>query len=121
MSPLERVRALCLALPEAFERETWSHPTFRLGGGQGRIFCGAAGDGSSITVKAHPAEGDALLAGGEPYFVPPYVGAKGWVGLRLDEARTDWEEVAALIVASYLLVAPKRLAWKVTAPPAPEA
>src|SRR5205814_9890265 len=39
---MERVRALCLALPEAFELETWDHPTFRVGGGRGKIFCTSA-------------------------------------------------------------------------------
>ena len=41
---LERVRALCLALPETFERETWEHPTFRVGGGKGKIFYFSPGD-----------------------------------------------------------------------------
>jgi predicted DNA-binding protein (MmcQ/YjbR family) len=116
--PLERLRALCLALPEAFERETWQHPTFRVGGGKGKIFCTAASDGSSATVKADPEEREALLAQGEPFFMPPYVGGKGWVGIRLDR-RTDWDEVAELIATSYCLIAPKRLAQKVTAPPSP--
>jgi predicted DNA-binding protein (MmcQ/YjbR family) len=113
---LDRVRALCLALPEAFERETWEHPTFRVGGGKGKIFCTAATDGSSGTMKADPEEREALLAQGDPYFLPPYVGGKGWIGVRLDR-RTDWEEVAELIATSYLLIAPKRLAAQVTAPP----
>jgi hypothetical protein len=46
---IERVRGLCLALPDAFELETWDHPTFRVGSGRGKIFCTAAQDGSSIT------------------------------------------------------------------------
>jgi YjbR len=59
---IERVRGLCLALPETFELETWDHPTFRVGSGRGKIFCTAAQDGSSITFKADPIEGEALLA-----------------------------------------------------------
>jgi predicted DNA-binding protein (MmcQ/YjbR family) len=114
-SRLDRVRALCLSLPEALEQETWERPTFRIGG-KGKIFCMAAPDGSSATMKADPEEREALLAQGDPFFLPPYVGGKGWVGIRLDR-RTDWEEVAELIATSYCLIAPKRLSGQVTAPP----
>jgi predicted DNA-binding protein (MmcQ/YjbR family) len=117
MTLIERVRDLCLALPEAFERETWERPTFRVGGGPGKIFCMAAPDGSSLTLKADPLEREALLEQGDAYYVPPYVGSKGWLGMRLDRARTNWEEVAELIATSYCLVAPKRLAERVTEPP----
>jgi predicted DNA-binding protein (MmcQ/YjbR family) len=117
MGLIERVRALCLALPEAFERETWDHPTFRVGTGRGMIFCTAAPDGSTITLKADPVEREALLDDGDPYFVPAYVGDKGWLGITLDDARTDWDEVAELIATSYCLIAPKRLAQQVTSPP----
>jgi predicted DNA-binding protein (MmcQ/YjbR family) len=113
---LKRVRALCLALPETFERETWEHPTFRVGGGKGKIFCTAAVDGSTCTMKSDPEEREALLAQGDAFFLPPYVGGKGWVGVRLDR-RTDWEEVAELTATSYCLIAPKRLARQVTTPP----
>ncbi len=116
MSPLERVRALCLALPETFELETWDHPTFRVGSGRGKMFCTVATDGSSITLKADPPELPALLAQGTPFYVPPYVGNKGWVGVELGDG-TDWEEVAELIATSYCLIAPKRLASTVTEPP----
>ncbi len=117
MSPIERVRRLCLALPEAFELEAWDHPTFRVGGGRGKIFCTAATDGSTLTVKSDPLEREALLSQGEPFFLPPYVGSKGWVGIRSEHQRTDWEEVAELIAISYCLIAPKRLAEQVTSPP----
>jgi hypothetical protein len=84
VSLIERVRTLCLALPGAFEVEAWEHPTFRVGSGRGKMFCIAAEDGSSIRLKADPVEREALLAQGEPFYLPPYVGAKGWVGVRLD-------------------------------------
>jgi predicted DNA-binding protein (MmcQ/YjbR family) len=71
-------------------------------------------------VKADPVEREALLTQGEPFYFPPYVGSKGWLGIRLDNARTDWEEVAELIATSYHLIAPKRLADKVTRPPSPD-
>jgi predicted DNA-binding protein (MmcQ/YjbR family) len=112
-----RVRALCLALPEAFEVEAWEHPTFRVGGGRGKMFCIAADDGSSIRVKADPIERQALLEQGGPFYVPAYVGHKGWLGVELDDSGTDWEEVAELIATSYCLIASKRLAERVTTPP----
>ncbi|HEY3191807.1 MAG TPA: MmcQ/YjbR family DNA-binding protein, partial [Solirubrobacterales bacterium] len=64
-----------------------------------------------------PEEREALLEQGDPFFLPPYVGGKGWVGVRLDRPDTDWDEVAELIATSYCLIAPKRLAKHVTAPP----
>lgn len=117
---IDRVRRLCLALPDAFEVEAWEHPTFRVGSGRGKIFCTAAEDGSSITLKADPAEREALLAQGGPFYVPPYVGSKGWVGVDLDHPGIDWEEVAELIATGYCLIAPKRLSRQVTSPPALE-
>jgi predicted DNA-binding protein (MmcQ/YjbR family) len=120
MTLIERVRKLCLALPGTFELETWEHPTFRVGSGRGRIFCIAADDGSSIRLKADSGEREALLAQGDPFYVPPYVGAKGWVGVNLDHPRTDWDEVAELIATGYCLIAPKRLAQRVTSPPSLE-
>jgi predicted DNA-binding protein (MmcQ/YjbR family) len=114
---IESVRKLCLALPTAFEVEAWGHPTFRVGSGRGKMFCIAAEDGSSIRVKADPVEREALLQQGEPFYMPAYVGTKGWVGMNLGDRATDWEEVAELIATSYCLIAPKRLADQVTSPP----
>ena len=99
-SLLDRVRALCLALPEAFELETWDHPTFRVGGGRGKIFCTAAADGRSVTMKADPLEREALLAQGDPFYLPPYVGVKGWVGMRLDK-RIGWKRATAVLRQAY--------------------
>ena len=58
-----------------------------------------------------------MLVGADPerFFVPPYVGPKGWVGMRLDGG-PDWGEVAMLVRRSYRLVAPKRLAVLVAEP-----
>jgi len=107
--PIDRLRAICLVLPEAEERETWGHPTFRV---RGKIFAMAGtGDGRlSITCKA-PAGSQMVLVGADPqrFFVPAYVGTKGWVGMRLDNG-PDWDEVATLVKRSYRLTAPKKLA-----------
>ena len=115
---IDRVRALCLALPEAFEVEAWERPTFRIGSGRGKMFCMAAANGSQVTMKADPIERAALLDQGEPFYMPPYVGHAGWIGVHLDSA-TDWRELAELIATSYCLIAPKGLAEQVTEPPDP--
>ena len=116
MTLLERVRKLCLALPEAFEIEAWEHPTFRVGGGRGKMFCIAAEDGSSVRVKADPIEREALLEQGDPFYMPAYVGTKGWVGVQLGDLHPVGA-VVELIATSYCLIAPKRLTDAVTEPP----
>jgi predicted DNA-binding protein (MmcQ/YjbR family) len=107
--PLKRLRSICLALPEAVEKEAWGDPTFRI---RDKIFAMLkTGDGRvSFWCKAPPGS-QIILVGADPerFFVPPYVGGKGWVGMRLDSA-PDWDEVALIVTRSYRLVAPKRLA-----------
>jgi predicted DNA-binding protein (MmcQ/YjbR family) len=107
--PIDRLRAICLALPEAVEKETWGDPTFRV---RDKIFAmEKRGDGRvSLWCKA-PEDSQMVLVGADPerFFVPPYVGHKGWVGARFDGG-PDWDEVAALVRRSYRLIAPKRLA-----------
>lgn len=67
-------------------------------------------DRSSITFKAGPGVQEALVSGDpDRFFVPAYVGYKGWVGARL-ETEQDWLEIAELIEDSHRLIAPKRLA-----------
>jgi len=113
-----RLRALCLALPEAEQRRTWDCETFRV---RNRIFAmhvppagSAPGAASALWCKA-PKGVQHLLMEADParFFRPPYVGPKGWIGLRLD-AGTDWSEVEALVRRSWSMTAPRRL----SAPPA---
>ena len=110
--PTDRLRKICLALPEAAEKEAWGDPTFRV---RDKIFAmEKRGDGRiSVWLKA-PEGSQSILVGADPkrYFVPPYVGHKGWIGVRLD-ADPDWDQVAALVRRSYRLIAPKRLAAQV--------
>ena len=107
--PTDRLRAICLALPDTMEKEAWGDPTFRVGG---KIFAmEKRGDGRiSLWCKAPPGS-QMVLVGADPerFFAPPYVGHKGWVGVRLDRG-PDWAEVAALVRRSYRLIAPKSLA-----------
>ena len=84
--PRTRLRAICLALPEAEERETWGDPTWRV---RDRIFAmEKRGDGRiSVWLKAPPGAQDVLVtADPARFFVPPYVGHRGWIGVRLDAA-----------------------------------
>jgi predicted DNA-binding protein (MmcQ/YjbR family) len=104
---LRRLRPICLRLPEAEERETWGEATFRV---RDKIFCMhiADADEPALWCKAPPGS-QGILVGADPkrFFVPPYVGHKGWVGMRLDQ-RVDWREVAQLVTRSYRLTAPKK-------------
>jgi hypothetical protein len=108
---LHRLRRICLALPEATEEEAWGTPTFRErdkmfamyvddhhGNGRVAMWCKAPHDVQGVLVEADPRR----------FFVPPYVGHKGWVGVRLDLA-VDWDEVADLVRDAYRMTAPKRL------------
>jgi predicted DNA-binding protein (MmcQ/YjbR family) len=107
--PLERLRKVCLALPEATEQETWGHPTFRV---RDKIFaaCGGEEAGLSMTCKAPSGAQEVLVAADpERFFRPAYVGHRGWVGARLDR-RVDWDQIADLVEESYRMTAPKRLA-----------
>jgi predicted DNA-binding protein (MmcQ/YjbR family) len=110
--PLTRLRTLCLGLPEAAERETWDLPTFRV---RGKIFAMVPGAGRDLAVwcKAPPGAQQVLVsADPDRFFAPPYLGPKGWIGIRLHPP-PDWTEVAELVRRSYRLVAPKRLAVQV--------
>ena len=100
---------VCLEFPEAIEKETWGHPTFRV---RDKIFASFgqndADDGASMTMKAPPGEQELLLATDGPFFYPKYVGSSGWIGVHVT-ADTDWEEIRELVEDSYRLTAPKRL------------
>jgi hypothetical protein len=107
--PLDRLREICLALPEAVEKETWGEATFRV---RDKIFvvAGAGDSGVSMSCKAPPGVQE-MLVGADPqrFFRPAYVGHRGWVGVRLD-AKTDWDQVADLVEESYRMTAPKKVA-----------
>jgi hypothetical protein len=104
--PLDRLREICLALPEAVEKETWEVPTFRV---RDKIFTMYAPRTTALWCKA-PEGVQNVLVGADPerFFVPPYVGHKGWIGMRLDPS-VDWAEVASLVNRSFAMTAPKRL------------
>ena len=119
MKPEERfarVRAICLGLPEAIERETWGEATFRV---REKIFAmGHEGEKSAVTCKARPGVQEMLVsADPERFYVPPYTGHNGWVGVRLT-GPVDWDELEDLIAESYRMTAPKRLSALIPPPDA---
>ncbi len=109
VTALARLRALCLALPEAVEKRTWDTPTFRV---RDKIFAMVHSVEGGLTVWCKAPRGvQAILVEAAPkrFFVPPYVGHKGWIGIRLD-ADVDWAEMDDLVRRSWGMTAPKRLA-----------
>ncbi|MBX3084590.1 MAG: MmcQ/YjbR family DNA-binding protein [Anaerolineae bacterium] len=107
-SVLEKLRAICLALPEATEGEGVGQPTFRV---RDKIFAmrHPHETRTSLWCKAPPGLQEALInSEPERFFRPPYVGQHGWIGIWLDVA-LDWEFIRHLITQSYQMTAPKRL------------
>ena len=111
---IEQIRAVCLALPEAVEDHAgvgspafkvrdkiyaMQHPAQRPGHeNRPSLWCKAPRGFQATIVESDP----------EHFFVPPYVGQHGWVGLFLD-AEIDWDLLADLVEDSYRMTAPKRL------------
>jgi predicted DNA-binding protein (MmcQ/YjbR family) len=111
---LDRLRAICLAYPEASEQGGVGDPTFKV---RDKIFAMRHGVGEhkshgtrmSLWCKAPPGAQDVLVRSDPArYFVPPYVGHHGWVGVYLD-GELDWALIADMIDDSYRMTAPKRL------------
>lgn len=109
-NPMQRLREICLALPEATERVFGGHTiaTFRV---REKIFAmeNVHEGRIAFTCKAPPGA-QRILVGSDPgrFFVPRYVGPKGWIGICID-ADVDWGLVADLATDSYRMTAPKRL------------
>ncbi|NUR61288.1 MAG: MmcQ/YjbR family DNA-binding protein [Catenulispora sp.] len=109
---LDRLRAICTALPEVEERLSHGEPTWFIRGKRSfTMFCDhhhdlrlgfwcAAADGiQELRIEQDP----------DAFYRPPYVGVRGWLGVNLD-TEPDWEDIEELVRAAYLLVAPKKLA-----------
>jgi hypothetical protein len=109
---LRRLREICLGLPETSERLSHGAPTFFVrekraflmlltnhhGDGRFAIWCAAPAGMQKMLVDADP----------ERFFVPPYVGHRGWLGMRLDRT-FDWDELAGIAEDAYAEVAPAKL------------
>jgi hypothetical protein len=109
---LDRLRKICLALPETSERPSHGAPTFFVrekrsflmvltnhhGDGRFAIWCAAPPGLQTMLVEADP----------QRFFVPQYVGHRGWLGLRLDRA-LDWDELTGIVEDAYAEIAPPKL------------
>ncbi|HVX41754.1 MAG TPA: MmcQ/YjbR family DNA-binding protein [Gemmatimonadaceae bacterium] len=113
-SPLDKLRAICLALPEAHEVEAWGEPTFRVnnkvfamhasanthhGGGRPAVWICSVSSEQDFVLRARP----------DRYFKPPYVGPGGWIGAWIDRS-PPWREITELLKDGYRRRAPKKLA-----------
>jgi hypothetical protein len=113
---LARLTRLCLALPETTRTNSGNHATFRV---RKKVFAyfldDHHGDGiTSLCWKAALGENEELAAAApRRFYVPAYIGPRGWAALRLDGGAIDWEEVDELVRSSYCAVAPAKLAAQV--------
>jgi hypothetical protein len=112
-SALEHVRAIALALPDVEERLSHGAPTFFYRGKKTFVMFmdDHHGDGR-LALWCHAPPGvQALLVTEEPerFFVPAYVGHRGWVGVRLD-LDVDWDEVSGIVLDAYKMVVPPKVA-----------
>lgn len=114
----ERVTAICRALPGAEHTDSGDYSTYRV---RGKVFAyfldNHHGDGIvSVCVKSELGE-NVDRARREPgrFYLPAYIGARGWFGFRLDRGRVSWREVAEVVERSFRLTAPKSLLAKLDA------
>jgi hypothetical protein len=107
--PIARLRAICLALPETTEKVAWGEPTWRV---RGRLFAQLddhhhGAEHLAVWLPAPLGEQEALIkADPARFFRPPYVGQRGWVGVRIDW-RPSWTQVKVLVEQAYRQVAPR--------------
>ena len=109
----ERVRAICLALPGVTERLSHGAPTWFVGAKKSFVTLWARGhhdDQFPHLWCAAPsgAQAELVASGADRFFRPPYVGGRGWIGVRLDR-EVDWSEIAELCQDAYRAIAPPRL------------
>lgn len=116
VSPLTRLRKICLALPESHEVEAWETPTFRV---KNKLFAMYAGENSAhnagrpgVWIKSqHTVQEYLIHSSPKQYFKPPYVGPSGWTGAFLD-GKPDWNAITELLIDAYRKTAPKKLLAK---------
>jgi len=109
---LAQLRDICLALPETSERPSHGAPTFFIREKRSflMVLTNHHGDGRFAIWCAAPEGMQRMLvdADAERFFVPPYVGHRGWLGLRLDR-EIDWDELTGIVEDAYAEVAPPKL------------
>ena len=110
---LKKLAAICMALPGTVREDKGSHSAFTV---SKKVFVyylnDHHGDGIvSVCCKALPGDNQRLIdANPQKFYLPSYIGPRGWVALRLDRRTVDWGEVTELVRGSYMQTAPKRLA-----------
>lgn len=112
-SRLARLSEIALALPETSRETFGSHAAFNVRKKKFAYYLeNHHGDGIvGVTCKVLPGDNDALIRSDPArYYAPAYLAHKGWVALRLDVGKIDWNEVSDLLLTSYHLVAPAKLA-----------
>lgn len=118
---LERLRAICLALPEVEERESHGEPTWFIRGKRTLVMFCDHHHGERLGFWCPAPEGvQELRMEQDPdtFYRPPYVGVRGWLGVNLD-GDPDWEDVEDIVRDAYRKVAPKTLAARVVGGPSP--
>ena len=119
---LNGIRKICLALPETSERLSHGAPTFFVRGKRAfvMVLTNHHGDGRFAIWCAAPDGVQRMLVDADPerFFVPPYVGHRGWLGVRLDRA-LDWDELAGICEDAYAQVAPPSLLEGLAEPRSP--
>jgi hypothetical protein len=113
--PVERLRAICLALPEVSERVSHGEPAWFVAGKKTLATLDDHHHGAdhlSFWTPAPPGvQAELIEEAPEQFFRPPYVGGRGWIGVRIDRD-PDWDEIAAILLDAFRLVAPKKLLAK---------
>lgn len=112
-TPLDRVRDVCSSLPDVVERPSHGAPSFFSRDKKTFVMFldDHHGDGR-LAIRCHaPAGVQHLLVTEEPdrFFVPRYVGHRGWIGVRLDRD-VDWDEIAGIVRDAYRMVVPAKVA-----------
>ena len=103
---LTRLRAICLALPEAVEGQSFGHPAFRIADKNFVVLEEYRGELCIVLKVGKPTMG--LFAEDPRFFPAPYIGKHGWISMRA-AGKLNWTEIKGLVAGSYRLVAPKRL------------
>jgi hypothetical protein len=110
--PVEQLRRICLALPETTERLSHGEPSFFIRDKKQFVSLDDhhhSADHLAFWCPAPPGAQEQLIAeDSDQFFRPPYVGHRGWVGVRIDRG-PDWAEIAEIVADAYRQVAPKRL------------
>lgn len=111
---LEQVRQRALALPSAEERTSHGSPGFAIAGSKFFALFSQHHHGDeriALLVKSSGPDEQAMLLeqDGNLYYLPPYYGPSGWIGIRLDQGGTDWDHIAGWLQKSWLACAPAKL------------